>query len=355
MKSAVQFRPFLSVVLALAVLAGAPAAAALPPAGLDEAQVPVESRDRPERAEAFSRALSQVVVKLTGDRALAEDERVAEFLEQAPRHVRQYRYREQPDGDDTLWVRFDTAPLEQFLRDSGLPVWGQDRPALLVWMLLQGDGERRLVGDQDAGEARRAMERVARERGLPLIFPLLDMEDQARVGPADVLGGFEDVLREASARYSPDGMLVVRIRESDGGWEGRFQLHADDSDPSWEMRDEGLTGLMRQGVDQVANSLSRQMVVTGLQQDQDGVMVSVAGVSSLSDYLRVGRHLSEMAPVSRVQPRGLDADRALFLVQVRGEARDIERAARLGGTLTPTSLNNDDQEADPVLGFRLIR
>lgn len=355
MKSVVSSRSFISVVLALAALAWAPAAVALPPAGLDEAQVPVDNRDRPERAEAFSRALGQVVIKVTGDRALADDARVAGFLEQAPRHVRQYRYREQPDGGNALWVRFDIDPLERFLRDSGLPVWGRDRPVLLVWMLVQGDGERQLVGDQDSGEARRAMERVARERGLPLIFPLLDMEDQERVGPADVVGGFDDSLREASVRYSPDGMLVVRIRERDGGWEGRFQLHVDQGGGAWEMRDQHLEGLMQEGVDQVADSLSRQMVVTGLQQDRDGVMVAVRGVDSLSDYLRVGRYLSDMAPVSRVQPQGLDAERALFLVQVRGEARDLERAARLGSTLAPAPLGDDDDEAGEALGFRLLR
>lgn len=354
MKSVVQSRPFLSVVLALAALAWAPVALALPPAGLDEAQVPVDTRDRPERAEAFSRALGQVLVKYTGDRALADDERVAGFLEQAPRHVRQYRYQEQPDGSNTLWVRFDTAPLERFLRDSGLPVWGRDRPALLVWMLVQDDEERRLVGDQDAGEARHAMERVARERGLPLIFPLLDMEDQARVSPADVVGGFDDSLREASARYSPDGMLVVRVRERGGNWEGRFQLHVEQGGGSWEMRDGQLSGLMQQGVDQVADDLSRQMVVTGLQQDREGVKVVVTGIGSLSDYLRAGRYLSNMAPVSRVQPQGLDAERALFLVQVRGEARDLERAARLGSTLAPASLD-DENEAGEALGFRLLR
>ena len=54
-------------------------------------------------------------------------------------------------------------------------------------------------------------------------FPILDLEDTARISAAEVWGGFLRRIGEASQRYEPDVVLTARIREESDG-EGKWLI-----------------------------------------------------------------------------------------------------------------------------------
>ncbi|SEQ31908.1 hypothetical protein SAMN05421693_1247 [Ectothiorhodospira magna] len=338
--------------LLLLLLAG-PLMGAEPPANLLEAEVAVTTRDAPERTQALGKAMAQVVVRLTGQRDMANDDRVADLLAQAPRHVQQYRYLEDPDLAQLLWVRFDGVAVIQHLRAAGLPVWSGDRPALLVWLGVQEDQGRQLVAAADRHPVRTALERTAWERGLPLLFPLMDLEDQRRVGLADVMGGFHEPLLEASRRYSPGGVLVVRVLPSGTHWLARMQLFTGETWHQWEASDPTPAMAVSAALHQVADDLGRRLARAGSAPlAQDGVLISVSGVASLADYLRVAGYLGNMPVVSHLRPHGVLPDRSVFRVQLQGDAHDLVQAVRLGTTLVPESGGDPAQGMDTI-GFRL--
>ena len=47
-----------------------------------------------------------------------------------------------------------------------------------------------------------ALRARAAYRGMPLQLPLMDLEDQAGLTPADVWSGYQPGIRQASARYT---------------------------------------------------------------------------------------------------------------------------------------------------------
>ena len=53
---------------------------------------------------------------------------------------------------------------------------------------------------------------AADERGLPIAWPLLDLQDLNAVTCTDVWGGFEDEIVAASARYRSDAVLIGKVR-----------------------------------------------------------------------------------------------------------------------------------------------
>lgn len=355
MRTLVSFRLIATLFLLPALLAAPLSGVAETGMSLGEAEVRVASRDRPERMEGFSQALAEVVVRLSGHRDIVSDPRVVSLLEQAPRHVQQYRYLDAPDeGTSLLWVRFDVRAVEQQLLDAGLPVWSGERPALLVWLGVQDRQERRLISAGDDHDARASLESVARERGITLLFPLMDLEDQGRVSLVDVMGGFHEPLLEASRRYGPGGVLVVRVQPSGSRWQARLQLFGGDESEQWQGDGETQADAIAAVMHQLGDYLGRRLTVAGIQPDRGGIMVSVTGVESLGDYLRVQSYLADMAAVSRLRPHGVKPDRALFLVQVRGSGRDLERAALLGSTLVPDPLTTAVDGIETI-GFRLLR
>src|SRR5690606_23626096 len=97
-------------------------------------------------------------------------------------------------------VEFSSGPIERTLESLGKPVWGPERPMTLLWIAIDtGGGERVLLSDSGIGTdtfadtagvagvspetvelaeaVREQISAVAEERGLPIRFPLLDLED----------------------------------------------------------------------------------------------------------------------------------------------------------------------------------
>ncbi|MFP4162005.1 MAG: DUF2066 domain-containing protein [Ectothiorhodospira sp.] len=297
---------------------------------LEEVRVAVEGSHAEARETAFTQALEQVLVRMTGRRILPGAPELETFMESAPEYVQAYRYEEGPEGERTLWVRFDRADLEAFIREADWPFWDADRPALMVWMVVQEGARRSLVADDDGTGIRRELSSLARTRGLPLILPLMDPEDWRRVSAAHVVGGFTGTLREASERYGPDGMLMAHLRPGDGGWQGRFRLSLG-GEALGDRRFEApqREGVLSSGVHWAADILSGREAARGDRTSSPGHLeVTIEGVGDLSDYLGARDHLARLEPVREVIPGGFTSERVRFRLRLRGDASDLERAAR---------------------------
>ena len=65
----------------------------------------------------------------------------------------------------------------------------------------------------------------AQRRGMPLQLPLLDLEDQTQLTPADLWSDYQPAIRQASARYPHDVIVVGRLRaQTDGRWRGAWSI-----------------------------------------------------------------------------------------------------------------------------------
>lgn len=327
---------------------------------------PVQTRDRPERQEAFKAAMSAVLVKMTGDRSAADFPESELLQETASRYVQRFNYLGNAAEGYRLEVHFDGAALERALSERGLPVWGKERPAVLLWLAVQDRGKRYLVGGDSGAAAQRRVDEVAAQRGLPLVFPLLDLEDQSKVSFADVSGGFQETLEAASVRYRPDALVVAQAGPLPGGiWRVRWKMYFGGQSSAWESEDRALEGALAEGVHHMSGVLAQRMATQGFAELASGTVISVSGVLALEDEVRVAKYLAGLAPVVASHPVALQGDRVDYWVRVRGDVRDIERLISLGDVLERQALDaglgmpaqGPAQAAPPVgtLRFRLIR
>jgi uncharacterized protein len=98
----------------------------------------------------------------------------------------------------------------------------------LAWVVVEDDaGERRCSAGSEHPVADGLRER-ARERGLPLQLPLMDLDDQLAVDPAAVWGRLSQTLQPASERYGADIVLVGRLQQlPDQRWVGSWEFWLD--------------------------------------------------------------------------------------------------------------------------------
>ncbi len=347
----VQRRPSMRrLILLLCLCLLAAPVAAVEVRGLYTVSVPVNGQGAEEREGALYAAFSRLLVRISAGRAVRTDPRAQPLLERAPRFVQQYRYRQRPDG---LWleVRFDASAVERALLDQGLPLWGRTRPLTLVWLVIQEGGERRLLNEDSGHEAVAVLRRHGRERGLPLAFPLLDLEDQMAIAVTDVWAGFGDRIQAASRRYDPEAVLVGRLfRDFTGrGWRARWQLLEEGRViDRWSVSGD-LEWVAGEGVERAADDLAARYAQVPGQAAQ--VRLWVSGVTGLADYARVRAYLEKLSLVERAVPVQVEAERLALEVQLRGDPAGLARAIALGSVLVP------DAEAPAVPGemaYRLL-
>lgn len=351
------------LLLLLAIPAGV---GAVPVENLYTVEVPVPTRDRPERQEAFKAGLSQVLVRVIGARSLEPYAGLDSLLETASRYVQRFEYMENRRADGRadeenpyrLRVTYDGPALERAVAERSLPVWGRDRPGVLVWLAVTERSNRYLVGGDSLSPARRALDGVARERGLALLYPLLDIEDQSRVTFADITGGFHEAVHEASRRYRPEATLIAQVAPLSGGWEARWTLSQGEQPLTWTSRGANLQAALAEGLHEMADTLARRNASSRFAEMTQGLLVTVHDVRSHAELNRVSDYLAGLAPVASARPFGLQGDTVEMLVQMRGEARDLQRLVMLGNVLVSeerqdSPMGPGGQAASPA--FRLLR
>jgi len=317
-----RIRPALWLALAMAcVLGPAQPAGAASVAGLYEAEATYEG----EREAGFRAALAQVLVRITGRRDVIDRPAVEPLLDSAAAYVQQFR---QP-APGVLWAAFDGVALERELARLGLPVWGAERPGTLLWIAVDAGGGQRFVvasGDEVPAESaiRQQVLDAAARRGIPVVFPLMDAEDRAKASFAEVWGGFEGSIRDASARYGVDAVLVGRLSADDLGY-GRWTFYGIDEVARW-------SGDVGASIDRLADRFAARFAVITAGAARE-VRLAVSGMETIADYGRVSRFLRNLTAVERVGVERVEEDRIVYLIELRGGADALGEAVRLDGLL----------------------
>lgn len=297
---------------------------------LDDASIKVESRSKSERTKALKDALSQVLVKNTGDFAILSHDLVKAKLRNPSGMLSQYRYIEQ-DTELTLLASFDHKRLLSLLRQAQAPIWGKQRPLTLLWLVSETQTERQLIGDISLEPARESLIKAASQRALPLLFPLLDLDDVMAVGVADVRGGFTDIVGRASERYQAeffalaslsqnqtDGTIAYKLslyEQSDYGPFNAPLLHLDataaDEQSAISLLASELARFYasRYGVSDSGQHLSSQ--------------VAFDGVDGLAQLVAIETYLKQLTAVKSVQLREVDAERITFNIELFGSQDDL--------------------------------
>lgn len=320
-------------------------AVAVPVAGLFEATAPVADRTELTRRAASRAALGKVLVKVTGDRGSVRHPATAPILQNPERFVQQYFY-ERPSPErrsagsegDGIAVRFqfDARMLADALRAAGVPVWGSERPKTLLWLVLQPvAGVAELVGVEDDNPLVALARAQVEARGIPVVLPLLDLDERQLVSPDWVQRGELTQVMQASSRYGVEAVLVGDLRETAPGlWQAQWFLLANDNQSGWSSLNEDPALLVDEAINLTADALAQRYAGTSALA-ADTVAVTLAQVHTVRDYARALAYLESLAPVARIEVAGVDRDQVALRLAVRGGIQELTQTVVLGRVLQP--------------------
>ena len=326
---------------------------------LYEAEVPWSDQAGGDRAGAFRSALRQVLVKITGGVRLAETAALEPLVENAPALVQQYRLRTAEIGrgesavqEQRLWARFDAGAVDRLVREAGLPVWGSPRPSVLAWVAAQAaedDGATlRMAGAEDAGEMAEILLASAASRGVPLVLPLLDLEDQALAGPPELWVEAEDRVRAASERYRPGGILIGRVVRG-VLWDARWALLLPGAVQRWSTEGDVFDLVVDEGVQEAVDILAAHSLNAVPEVGGASIVVSVSGVHDFKGYARTVRYLESLDEVESVDVLAVVSGRLRLGLKLRTGGAGLRALITLGSTLT-----EDAGNVEGALALRLL-
>ena len=196
-----------SVLSLVALVTCAQPGQAVPVAWLYDVDVAVDGRTAAARMAVSGAALAEVLSRVTGLAHVPRNARVREALADPEAFYNRFVFL----NDSELRIQFVPAAILKLVDEARLPVWSANRPQVIVWLAVESDGVRQIVDGNHVLAA--PLARRARQRGLIVKLPLMDLEDRLQVQPSIIRGRLFSTIERASRRYGADVILIGRLQE----------------------------------------------------------------------------------------------------------------------------------------------
>lgn len=254
-------------------------------------QVPVADQLAESRKVALQEALQQVVVKVTGSAQAMQSPDIQAQNSQADRFVKSFRYSKHPiDNSLILDVVFAQDLLDKLLIQAKQPIWSKSRPLLLLWQGVEEKNQRRALA-AETGRWQLLFEQAFNERGLPLLWPTQDGEDQQALPLSSLWALSTTSTEQASKRYLADAQVVASLKQlSDGSFVYQGILLNKSDRLMINAQDNTALGLARKVADQLAQFLASRYAITSMD-IASGLQIDIAGIQNFQQYQDVLNYL----------------------------------------------------------------
>ncbi len=305
-----------------------------------QAVVPVTSQSAENRKFAAQKGMQEVVIRLSASEEVLKNETVKAAIDRAQSYLEQFQFRTVQDEElkrkgykEEMYLVFSPALIQKLLRDKArVRYWAVgNRPTILVWLVEDHPqfGKQLLNASSVDEEGNihpliAEVQKAAKARGLPLEFPVLDLEDQMAISSREVWQLNEEKIREASQRYAAPVILIGRYSTTsrDELWSTWQYFHLG-YQQTWDVREKELDAFADSALAPLNTFLAQRYAILpgSLTSDADLVM-RLEGINTFKQYRQSLDYLNGLAMVSHVEI--IEAKEGELLLAVDSEA-DLER------------------------------
>lgn len=301
---------------------------------LYKVSIAVDDQSETSRQQGISWAFQQLLVKVSGYESVLGNEALIAAVKNAGRYVQGYSYQHDDLDDQTyLEVWFSKALVLPLMKKSKAPVWGENRPLLTSWLAIEDKGRRLLISDQQP-EWQSRFERVFDERGLPVLWPAADADDEA-VLPIDQLWWlFPEAISKASERYRGDRILAGRLKPLSGKWQYEGFLSGDQARTEIMVTSDTPQAALNLALGKVATVLADQFAIKpGISDIRQGIRIDVTGIRSFADYAGLLSYLKKLTGVRHAEVAQVTREQVQLYLELEGDWAKVQRSIKLDSRL----------------------
>ena len=189
--------------------------------------------------------------------------------------------------------------------------------------------------------------RVAKTRGLPLLLPVLDLEDMQAISAEDVWNMDIEKLLQASMRYQSESVLAIRLFRTVGGDViGKSSYLLRDQVLELETLEATADSFISDSIDLATRELAGYyaILLSGTDSSVE-VNLTVAGIATAEDYAGLLAYVTGLTDVNGYQIASVNRDTVNLKLSTGGQLRQLVETIALNRTLLPTGdLTRDDNQ-----------
>lgn len=299
---------------------------------LADAQAPVADCQSSTISQAVPQALSDVLVRMSGNASVMSLAAIQNQTRDAYRFVSSYQCVANQDGADQPWlaqIHFDGRALKKLLQANGQSLWSADKhPQTLLWLSVPEADHSGVLAASDDSSLSKALVDSAKTRGLPILFPEMDLQDQASI-PSDAAACPSDVaLQVETARYGVKNALAVAVVSDDNNNSliANWKLWSNGVSSTWQSQGTDLQKILQAGLDAAVDRMAGRTATLQDSALQATVLLYVTGVNNLTDYSAVLAQLKKLDLVSDVKVADMSQNSLLLQVAVAGDTAALQQA-----------------------------
>ncbi len=344
-------KPYLRLLMLILSLLGMSQAFAVQVNHLYQAQVQVPSNSASNRQEALQKVMAQVFVKLNGNSQITDNAKLTALTQNPNDALLSYSYDNEPliDGSEGLFLQasFDAQSMDADLKQAGLSIWGRNRPLVLIWLARKTQNSFSILSSQNNGNLINVIKRDSVNRGLPVLFPIMDLTDLNDISPQAILNNDVNTILSASKRYGSDAVLAGTIQENaQQQWQSQWLLSVGQSVQKWTQSADTKDALIKAGINKATDLLAQAYSVNPNENTANTVELTVTNIQNINDYALVTQYLKSLVPVKQVELLQVNAASLQYRLTVQGGNAGLVRALSLDHRLKPVD-NTEDETQQP--------
>jgi hypothetical protein len=325
------------------LLSGISEAVAAEQPSIYQASVPIATRSDQDRDAATKVALSQVLVKVSGNSHLLDNNAALKNgLAHADDYVEEFSYSSPPHPPTAtplvMLVRFDKEAVNKLVRDAGAPVWGQSRPLIMVWIAYEVPNHPADIVDSADTNIQVLFKDTAGKRGLPVVFPTMDASELTKITPVDVINQSLEPLQAASQRYGSNAILLGHLTQGTANdVTSQWTLTMGDDHWEWTIAGKNADEVIANLVNNISDTLAKRFATVMTNPVSSRITLKVTGLKQQTDLSEVINYLQQLSSVADVQLKSVNGTEVELDVKLRNDQKVFTQALALGNSLSPVA------------------
>lgn len=309
--------------------------------------IPVTSQTVAERERAAKEGIEVVIRRMADSRQANFDSLLSDVQSKAWSYVQQFEYQaitaEQEDADvnyvNRLMMLFSPELIKTLFRQAQINFWPESRPNTLVWLVENTvDEGKKLLNAYSDSRVVAGMNSAAELRGLPIVYPILDLEDQIALSAEQVWSLDDQAIRAASKRYNADVILVGRFSvTSTGKVRATWQFYHQNDTRVYDNMADDISLIGGLGLTPLADYLLSKYAIPAVSEQSPDFIMRITGVSQFGIYRQVIDYLESLTIVRHVMVQATGGDELILSVRAETEIDRFVATVKLGGKLSVLS------------------
>jgi hypothetical protein len=351
---------------------------------LYQGKVEIENQSTANRRKAIKAALSVVMVKVGGTQKILAKPEVRKAINNYNLYLSQYQYETDEQGVLYLQAQFNESKVNKVFQSHNLPLWGSLRPQTLIWLVEEDMLSRKVVSSMSSSQLPTVIQKSSQTRGLPVIMPLMDLEDSQNIALSDVWGKFYQPLSQASQRYDAESIVVMRLSNASLVSSEEFQHNKneqvvvncgllcrnekdkiyyaldwsfvnDKNSMSKQYTGVDKTFLIKEALDDITEQTYEKYAL--LTSEKQKFTIEVANVNSIETYMEIFRFLDNLSNVRGVTLNEAEGIKRIFTLDIIGSEEAFLQALALNNELQQyiepfASKNRVEEPMHPVFYWK---